>query len=413
MTGHDSTGCTRAARPLANERSLALAVRARRVIWKGGKEATQHDALRACGFPRFLNSGTGCRIRDVDGNCYVDYLMSWGTVLLGHACPAVESAVRRQMERGSHLNLAIEEEVSLAERLVARTPGSGLARFLASGSEATTAAVRVARAATGRPHVVHYGFHGWLDWSQAEHPSGILPDTLSHTLSFEYNDLESLEQVFERNPKTIACVIMEPVTVDPPDEGFLAGVRDLTRRHGALLVFDEAKTGFRFGAGGAQAYFGVTPDLSVFSKALANGYPIAAVIGRTDVFESASDAWISGTYHGWPLAIAAAHATLDVLEHEPVVDAVWALGSRLMTGVNALMECHGLAARLAGMPPMPRLRHPPEESLTMRRLFAELLVRGYFIHPIRPWFISYAHDARIVDETIAAVDAALRQAVDA
>jgi glutamate-1-semialdehyde 2,1-aminomutase len=412
---HDTDpGCPSARDPAigrSTEVSRQIAERARRVLWKGGKEATQHESLRAPGFPRYLARAEGCKVWDVDGNAYIDYLMSWGTVLLGHADPDVDAAVARQLARGAHFNLAIEEEVGLAERLVGLIPGAELVRFLATGAEATGASVRIARAATGRDLVVQYGFHGWLDWCQAAHPAGIPPSTIAATLPLEYNDLTALEATFARHGRAIACVIMEPVKDEPPREGFLAGVRDLAHRHGALLIFDEAKSGFRFGLGGAQEYYGVTPDLSVFSKAVANGYPLAVVAGKADVLERASGAWVSGTYHGWPLSIVAAQATLSVLEREPVVPHVWALGERLMDGFNAVMTRLGLEARLAGMPPMPQLRCPENEAATIHRLVSAMLVRGHFIHPIRPWFISYAHDATCIDRTLEDLEGAARQAV--
>lgn len=396
---------------LPSKISQAISERAQRVIWKGGKEATQHESLRAAGYPRFLARGEGCKIWDVDGNCYTDYLMTWGTVLLGHGYPAVESEVALQLARGSHFNLAVEQEVSLAERLVHHIPGAELVRFLATGAEATGAAVRIARAATGREKVVQYGFHGWLDWCQSAHPAGILPTTVSSTLSLAYNDLDALEDLFRKHRESIACIIMEPIKDEEPREGYLAGVRDLAHRFGSLLIFDEAKTGFRFGLGGVQAHYGVIPDLAVFSKALANGYPLAVVTGKANVFTRASEAWVSGTYHGWPPAIVAAQATLSVLEREPVVEHVWTLVARLMEGFNAITARVGLESRLVGAPPMPQLQCAQRETTTIQNLFADLVLRGYFIHPIRPWFISYSHDAACIEQTLDDIEIAARQAV--
>ena len=220
-----------------------------------------------------------------------------------------------------------------------------------------------------------------------------------------------MRELFKKNGDTIACVIMEPVKDELPEEGFLAGIRDLVHQYGGLLIFDEAKTGFRFGLGGAQAYYGVTPDLSVFSKALANGYPLAVVAGKAEILERGSEAWVSGTYHGWPPSIVAAHATLSQLEREPVVRHVWALGERLMDGFNNTMARHGLETRLAGMPPMPELRCPDKESTTIQRLVSEMLRRGHFIHPVRPWFISYAHDSQCIERTLEDIEIAIRGVV--
>jgi len=367
--------------------------------------------FQVCGFPGFLQRAEGCQIWDADGNNYVDYLMSWGSVLLGHNAESVNKEVQKQLQQGVLFNLGVEQEVSLAERLVTHVPGAELVRFVASGSEATNAATRIARAVTGREKTVQYGFHGWLDWCQSSHPSGISKNTLQSALTLKYNNLDSLVELFSKHRNEIACVIMEPFKDEEPEEGFLEGVRDIAHEHGALFIFDEIKTGFRLGLGGAQAYFGVTPDLCLFSKALANGYPLAVLAGKADVFEQASEVWVSGTYHGWPPAIAAAHATLNVLESEPVTQYIWALGERLMTGFNSAMKTHGLQTRLAGLPPMPQVRCPEEERTTIERLFANMLVRGYFIHPIRPWFISAAHNTDNTEKTLLDIEAALQEIV--
>jgi glutamate-1-semialdehyde aminotransferase len=398
-----------AADSLNLNRLADLTERAGRVIWKGGKESIQHEALRTCGFPRFASRSTGQFVWDANGNQYVDYLMAWGTVLLGHSHPEVERAVSEQLARGSLMNLAIAEEVELAERIVRHVPGAEQVRFLASGSEAANAAVRIARCVTGREIIVHYGFHGWLDWCQGEHPAGILPAVLNSTLTMRFNDADDLQKIFEAHRGEIACVIMEPAKDEEPAEGYLQAVRELTREHGSLLIFDEAKTGFRFGLGGAQAYYGVTPDLSVFSKAVANGYPLAVVAGKAEVLGRAADVWVSGTYHGWPLAIAAANATLTVLEREPVAEHVWSMGRRLMDGCNARLAGRGFESRLAGAPAMPKLHSPAHEIEQIRGLIANMLQRGYFIHPTHPWFISYAHDEPRIDATVEAFAAALAE----
>lgn len=398
-----------AASALSFERSHALNDRARRVIWKGGKESTQHEALHACGFPRFVTRSAGNKVWDADGNCYIDYLMAWGAVLLGHGFAEVERAVSNQLAQGTLMNLAVEHEVSLAERLVHHIPGAELVRFVASGSEATNAAVRIARHVTGREKIIQYGFHGWLDWCQNAHPAGILPAVTTNTVALRYNDLPTLQELFAVHRDEIACVILEPVKEEEPADGYLGALGDIVHQHGALLIFDEAKTGFRFGLGGAQDYYHVTPDLSVFSKALANGYPLALVAGKAEVLERASDVWISGTFHGWPPAIVAAAATLTVLEREPVTSHIWALGQRLIAGVNAILVAHGFQTRLAGSPPMPKLSIPDWEVQAIRRLISKLVERGYFIHPTHPWFISYAHDAACIENTLQDIDAAARE----
>lgn len=393
--------------------SRALGARGRHVLWKGGKESTQHLMLQGCEYPRFMRSAAGCTTCDVDGHRYIDYLMGWGTVLLGYNHADVETAVHRQLARGCLFNLPTEEEVSLAERLVRVIPGATKVRFLTTGAEGTQAAVRVARAATCREEVLQCGFHGWLDWCQGSHPSGIPRATLSSVRTFPYNDLNALSGLLSSREGSVACVIMEAVKDEMPADGYLASVREITHHHGALLIFDEAKTGFRLSLGGAQAHFGVLADLCVFSKALANGYPLAALTGRDEVFDRAAEAWVSGTYHGWPASIAAAHATLDVLERHQVTQHVWTLGKRLMAGFNDIMERHGLSTRLTGVAAMPQLRPAEGEARIIEQLFSGMVRRGYFIHPLRPWFVSYAHDGIVIEQTLAAADDAAQEAISA
>lgn len=383
--------------------ALALDARARSVLWKGGSEATRSPVLRGVGLPQFLERGAGSHVWDVDGNRYVDYLMAWGSALLGHCNPHVEQRVRQQLDKGALFNLGVADEVSLAERLVGHVASADAVRFVASGSEATHAAVRVARAATGRRTIVQCGYHGWLDWCQAAHPAGILPDTLAHTVSLPYNDLDALSRTLAAHPGDVAAVILEPVKSEPPLPGYLAGLRELVHADGALLIFDEVKTGFRFSIGGAQAYFGVAPDISVFGKAIANGYPLAAIMATAAVFASADEVWISGTYHGWPPALAAAHATLDVLETKPVLTHVWRRGAQLIAKFDELRRAAGSSLRLVGLPPMPVLHDESGGSggeAQLDRFCAGMVARGYFIHPLRPWFIADTHDDEVIEQTL-------------
>ncbi len=377
-----------------------LDARAKAVVWKGGSEATRHPILREVGLPQFLERGSGSRIWDIDGKEYIDYLMAWGSALLGHCNPHVEQQVRAQLDKGSMFNLPVADEVRLAERLVAHLPSADAVRFLASGSEATTAAVRVARAATGRELIVQCGYHGWLDWCQADHPAGILPGTLAKTLSVPYDDLDALGRILADHPREVAALILEPVKAHAPAPDYFARLQELLAADGALLIFDEVKTGFRFGLGGAQVHFGASPDISVFGKALANGYPLAAIAANASVFARARDVWISGTYHGWPPALAAAHATLDQLETQPVIDRIWRRGARLIDAIDELARRCGSSLHLRGLPPMPVLQASPGDEAHVTRFCAGMVARGYFIHPLRPWFIADTHDDEIIERTV-------------
>ena len=395
------------ARPLT--RSAAIAQRARRVVWRGGPEAQRPDRLREYGFPSFLARGEGCKIWDVDGNVYTDYLMSWGSILLGHAHEGILRAAGEQMHLGTLFNLTSEREVELAERLVDLIPGAEQVRFVASGSEATSAAVRIARAATGREKIIRYGYHGWHDWALAQFPRGIPQATLDQVLPLRYNDLDHLATLFAEHPQEIACILMEPVKDELPQEGFLEGVRRAADDHGALLIFDEVKTGFRLAPGGAQSYFDVIPDLCLFSKTIANGFPLAALAAREAVLERAEGAWISGTFHGWLPAVAAAHATLDTLETGEVTAKVWRHGELLMRGVAEIMASHGLEARLRGLPPMAQLHYPEEEEEIFHAFFTRMIERGQYLHPRHLWYTSDAHETEDIERTLDIMETVVRE----
>lgn len=388
--------------------------RARCSIWKSGSEATQNELLRRCGFPRFLQKAEGCFAWDIEGKRYVDYLMGWGSVLLGHGHSQVVEAVIKQMKHGAILNLGTELEISLAERLIDYLPGANLVRFLATGSEATNAAVRLARAATGANKIVRCGYHGWHDWCLTENSAGIPEYITDDTLSFTYNDLDSLRALPALQNRQVACIIMEPVKHVTPSLEFLAGVKDTAHKSGALLVFDEIKTGFRLGLGGAQKKYGVTPDLSLFGKALGNGYPISVVAGKQRVFLDANEVWITGTFHNWPPAIAAAHATLTFLEGQSSPTQVEILGQYLIDGFNYEMEKRGLDLRLGGCSPMPLLNCPKSEQHIVEEFVARLVDDGIFVHPTQPWYVSFSHTREIVEDTLRSIqrniDIAIRNA---
>src|SRR2546422_4445450 len=250
--------------------------------------------------PNFLERGRGSHVWDVDGNEYVDYVMALCPIVLGYDDPDVIAAVQRQLADGVTFSLAHPLEVEVAEALAKIVPCAEMVRFGKNGSDATAGAVRVARAYTGRDLVVCCGYHGWQDWfiGTTTRDRGVPGAVKALTKTFQYNDLKSLDRVLTEHRGQVAVVIMEPVIFQEPAPGFLEGVRDLTHRHGALLVFDEIVTGFRFGLGGAQEYFGVTPDLACFGKGMANGLPISAIVGRADVMKLFEEVFFSFTFGG-------------------------------------------------------------------------------------------------------------------
>ncbi|MEA2552217.1 MAG: glutamate-semialdehyde -aminomutase [Fimbriimonadaceae bacterium] len=294
--------------------------------------------------PHFLDKGKGSHVWDVDGNEYVDFVNGLLPVILGYGDPDVDDAVQKQLRRGVSFSLATELEIELAELLVKHIPCAEKVRFGKNGTDATSAAVRLSRAFTGKDRVAVCGYHGWQDWyiGSTLRFKGV-PDAvrdLTHT--FTYNDLSSLQRILQEHPNEFSCVVMEPMTVTYPRPGFLQGVAELTHKHGVLLVFDEIITGFRFSLGGAQEMFGVKPDLATFGKSMGNGYPISAIVGRSDVMDEMEEIFFSGTFGGEALSLAATIATIKKMEREPVLQHLHKVGEQITASVNDLLKKHRL-----------------------------------------------------------------------
>lgn len=372
--------------------------------------------------PYYLTRGAGARVWDADGHEYVDYIMALCAVTLGYGDPDVTAAVRRQLEDGVILSLPHPLEIEVAERIVAMVPCAERVRFGKNGSDATSGAVRVARAFTRRDRVAMCGYHGWQDWSigaTARH-LGVPQATRDLTHAFTYNDLDSLARLLAAHPREFACVILEPMNVTAPAPGFLAGVAEMTRVHGALLVFDETITGFRYANGGAQELFGVTPDLATFGKGLANGYPLSAIAGRADVMKLMEEVFFSFTFGGELLSLAAAAATLDKLRREPVVETLARRGETILARTRALVAQHdcGRFLALSGHPAWSFLLISDAAAATsweLKTLFEqEMFARGILAYGSHN--LSYAHGDPEIERLLAAyaeVFPILRRAAEA
>lgn len=290
--------------------------------------------------PFFITRAKGCRVWDIDGNEYIDFVSSLASITLGYQDPDVTNAVRDQLDNsGVIFSLPHPLETEVAELLCELVPCAEMVRFGKNGSDATAGAVRLARAYTSRDRVAVCGYHGWQDWyigSTARH-RGVPQATRDLTHAFTYNDLDSLERLFAAHPGEFAAVILEPMNVTEPAPGFLQGVKDMAHRHGALLVFDETITGFRYAPGGAQELFGITPDLATFGKGLANGYPLSAVAGRREVMKLMEEIFFSFTFGGDTLSLAAAKATLTKLKTQPVVKTLAERGSQVIEGTRRIL----------------------------------------------------------------------------
>jgi glutamate-1-semialdehyde 2,1-aminomutase len=399
------------------EKSQALFRRAQRLI-PGGFHLSGRPLLDPERAPLYMERGRGSRIWDADGHEYIDFVMAYGPFLLGYAHPEVDRAAIEQISRGSLLSMNHPMHLRFVERLVARFPGAEMGAFFKTGSEATTAALRVARRLTGRRKVARCGYHGWHDWCLPLEdfvPAGLD----AQVLEFRAANPATLDALFDAQPKQIAAVIVAPEMVLSPQRETFARLIETTHRHGAVFIMDEVKTAFRIAPGSMQQRLGVIADLTTVSKALGNGWPIAALVGKRDVMKAGAGMHYSATFHGDTAPMAAALAVLDILDRRDPVDIqshVWRLGERLIAGLDEIARRHGVPAEAYGepLPPMPFLRftHPdPAVNDTVRSTFyAEVLARGVLLHPRHLWFISAAHSDEDVARALAAADEAMAAA---
>jgi glutamate-1-semialdehyde aminotransferase len=366
-------------------------------------------------YPVLLAGGQGGRIRDVDDHEYVDLLLGYGPVILGHADPRVDAAAARRAADGFCLNLPTPLIIALARKLVSLIPSAEQALFFKTGSDATSAAVRLARAHTGRTRILRCGYHGWHDWCLAGDP-GVSPAVEGEVLAFRYNDADELASLLESHAGLVAGIVITPIghefdrQIEPPQPGFLERVRALADEHGCVLVFDEVRTGFRVHLGGAQALYGVTPDLTALGKALSNGYPITAVVGRRGIMADAARTFMSSTYFPNAMEMAAALTTLELLEREQVPQAIARAGLELREGIEGIVAETGLPVTLSPYPEMPFLYFDPQlarhQDARRDRFYAALIGAGVFAHPRHHGFLCARHDG----EDLARVAEAVRKA---
>jgi glutamate-1-semialdehyde 2,1-aminomutase len=318
--------------------------------------------------PYSVERGSGAYVWDIDGNKYLDTMMALGAVLLGYCNNKVEQAVIEQIKKGASFSLAHRLETEVAEMLVDRIPCAEMVRFGKNGSDVTSAAVRLARHVTNKNHVLFCGYHGWQDWyiSKTSMNSGIPSEVGSYSHRFSYNDVDSLANLIDEHDGDIACIIMEPVSRTEPTcgnlckeckkegtcRGFLHQIRDIATKNNIVLVFDEIVTGFRFHRGGYQAICGIEPDLACFSKAMGNGSPISALVGKRAMMEQCQEIFFSLTFAGEAVSLAATKAVLEIIDDEKVPDGIKANGRFFMDGVRTLIDQSGLneVVQLEGFP---------------------------------------------------------------
>lgn len=380
--------------------------------------------------PPFIERGLGCHVWDPDGNEYIEYGMGLRAVTLGHAVQPIVQAAAQALQHGVNFTRPSPLEWACAEQLQAMVPGAEMVKFCKDGSHAVDGALRLARAHTGRDHVAMCADHPFFstgNWfiGTTEMGAGIPQASKQQVLKFRYNDLASLQRLFEEHPGQIACVILEAARTEEPKPGFLAQLKALTHAHGAVLVFDEMITGFRWHLNGAQAAYGVTADLCTFGKALANGFAVSALTGRRELMElggaqhDRDRVFLLSTTHGAQThELAAALATMRFYAEHPVIETLYARGARLRAGFNAAVVDHGLqgfvdlSSRDCNLLFGTRDAHR-QPSQPMRTLFMQELVRHGIIAP--SFVVSWSHSESDIDRTVDAVHAALavyRQALD-
>jgi glutamate-1-semialdehyde 2,1-aminomutase len=422
------------------KRSARLFERAQQVI-PGGVNSPVRAFKAVGGVPRFIHSGKGAEIKDVDGRVFIDYVMSWGPLLLGHAPRALLREINDAVQQGTSFGAPTELEIKLAERVRKLMPSLEMVRFTSSGTEATMTVIRVARAATKRGKIVKFAgcYHGHADAFLVQAGSGALTlgvptspgvpaAVAAQTLTADYNDMRSVEQLAEANPDQIAAVIIEPVVgnmgVIPPHKGFLEGLRTICDRHGMLLIFDEVISGFRMGPGGAQGALGIKPDMTCLGKIIGGGLPVGAYGGRKDLMELVAPigpVYQAGTLSGNPIAMTAGLWSLNQLNSKLYRDLERA-GATLEAGLLDAARAAGVGIHINRVGSLLTVFFAPGPVIDYRtalqadtkayaRFFQAMLAHGIYLPPsqFEAWFLSTAHTERHLERTITAARKAFKE----
>lgn len=360
--------------------------------------------------PLFIKSAKGCEVTDVDNNHYIDYGMALGPIILGYSDPDINMAVINQLDKGTLFTLPHPLEIEAAKMIISNVPCAEMVRFGKNGSDVTSAAVKLARAHTGREKIIVCGYHGWQDWyiATTERDAGIPKCMKKLSISLKYNDIKTLEKIIARQGKQIAGLVMEPVGAIPPSNNFLEKVRKITQENNIVLIFDEMYTGFRWSMGGAQKYFNVIPDLACFGKAMANGFPVSCITGKKEILKKFEDVFFSFTYAGETLSLAAIIATIKKLKQKHVHNHIEKLGTYLIQNIKNLIKKHSLNREI-------EIIGYPFKSIfnfTGNSNYTPLEIKTYFqqecakrgILFIGYHLISYAHKKKHIDLTLKVYD---------
>ena len=368
------------------------------------------------GYPKFISRADGSYIWDVDGNRYIDLLLGYGSVILGHANRRVSDAVVDALRcTGANPTLPSINQIELARRINALVPNAERVTFLKTGSDAVSAAVRLARAVTGKRHVLHWGMHGWHDWC-ASRASGVLTEVKAYLHKLRYGDVAQIKDFFERFRDDVSCIVMMPYELEPPPRGYFQEIRDLCNQYGALLVLDEVRSGFRVSLGGAQEKFGIDADLIAFAKAMANGHPISALAGKKIWMSQILKLRLTLTYYRGPLEISAALATINELTRIDGPKRLSKIGASIIEGAQRAIDTTGLPAAAGGenaTPALTFLYSDEKENEKAKRIFCHSMLRsGVFVNPNHHWFLSTGLSNDDIAHVIWAIEESLRRVKD-
>lgn len=371
-------------------------------------------------WPAYYEKAKGCEIWDLDGNKYIDMsYMGIGACILGYSDDDVDTAVKRIIDKGSNATLNCPEEVELAQVLCGIHPWADMARFARTGGEAMAIAVRIARAKTGKDLILFCGYHGWQDWYLSANiasdkrldghllpglePKGV-PRALKNTaIPFEYNDTENFLKLIKKYKDRIGGIALEPIRSHYPEKGFLETIRETSQRSGIVLIFDEITSGWRLVTGGAHLNFKINPDIAVFAKAISNGYPMAAIIGRRDVMESAQESFISSTYWTERIGPMAALAAIKKLKEKNVPAHLQRVGREIQDGWRGLAEKNNLNIKVFGIYPLGHFSFEYKNPLVLKTLFTQMMLERGFLASTA-FYASYAHKKEHVKKYLEAVD---------
>lgn len=370
-------------------------------------------------YPIYFDNGKGGRVTDIDGNEYIDYLCAYGPMIIGNREEEIDNAVIAQMqEKGFCFSLTQKYQNMLAEKLKEIVPCAEMSFFVTTGSDATTLSTRIARSYTQKTKIIRCGYHGWHDWC-VEVKGGIPKKLWEDVLEFEYNDAEGLEKLLEENKDEVAAVIVTPyghplaLPMEDPKPGFLEKVKELAAKHKAVLIFDEIRTGFRVSIGGAQKYYGVTPDMAVFGKAMANGYPMGCVTGKTEIMkEVEKNVFVSSTFFPNSLSYVASLKTIEMLQRDNILETVWEKGRYFNGEIEKLLEKYDVGARISGIPPMMFITFDRDEEGTYKDkrtdFYTQLIRRKVFLQPYHHGYVCARHTQEDLDYTINAIEESLQ-----